>query len=44
MYNVQTKWIQVDFDAGADIYEHIESELQDLQIGILGKKKLKKFK
>ncbi len=35
-YEVKTKIIVADFSKGQPIYEHIEKELQNIPIGLLG--------
>lgn len=35
-YKVKTKVVQADFSIGAVIYQHIEEEIKDMPIGILG--------
>ncbi|XP_062553885.1 inactive hydroxysteroid dehydrogenase-like protein 1 [Armigeres subalbatus] len=34
-YNVQTRWVAVDFSQGPEIYKTISDQIQDLDIGIL---------
>ena len=36
-YNVKTKTVAVDFTAGPEIFDVIRDELEDLEIGVLGK-------
>ena len=35
-YQVQTKIVTADFNSDESIYAHIEAEIQDLPVGILG--------
>lgn len=35
-YSVKTKIIVADFSKGQTVYEHIEQELKDIPVGILG--------
>lgn len=39
-YDVEVKIIQADFSEGLQVYAHIEKELQDMDVGILGKQDL----
>ena len=35
-YEVKTKIVVADFSKGQSVYEHIERELKDIPVGILG--------
>lgn len=35
-HSVKTKIIVADFSKGAEVYPHIEAELKDIPVGILG--------